>query len=82
MCSSDLVPIPDRIKGQPNPGPTRITQERVEPSPEAHDPVPARGRNERSLPVGGTTRPTAPGPIEPWMNQLIKRYLDGRRARP
>ncbi|MDF1799187.1 MAG: hypothetical protein P1V81_08435 [Planctomycetota bacterium] len=76
------VPIPDRIKGQPNPGPTRITQERVEPSPEAHDPVPARARDERSQPVGGTSRPSAPGPIEPWMNQLIKRYLDGRRARP
>ncbi|MDF1729772.1 MAG: hypothetical protein P1U53_18705, partial [Sulfitobacter sp.] len=28
------VPIPDRIKGQPNPGPTRITQERIEPSAE------------------------------------------------
>lgn len=76
------VPIPDRVKGQPNPGPTRITQERIEPTPEDAPDRPTEPRGERTLPLDPLTRPAPPEPttqLTPWQRQLITRYLGARR---
>ena len=76
------VPIPDRVKGQPNPGPTRITQERIEPSPEDAPDRPTEARPDRTADLGPLALPRPPAPttqLTPWQRQLIRRYLDDRR---
>ncbi len=83
------VPIPDRIKGQPNPGPTRITQERIEPSPEDPTPETARAQNTRGKTVGNVVKPLPPtggrtdeagGNLSPWMSRLVRNYFTARRT--
>ncbi len=71
------VPIPDRIKGQPNAGRTKVTQERIEPEPEeAHAEV-AQERAPRTTPAGTLTRPE----LAPWMRALVQSYfLELRRG--
>ncbi|MDE0895182.1 MAG: hypothetical protein OSB10_01205 [Planctomycetota bacterium] len=85
------VPIPDRIKGQPNPGPTRITQERIEPSAEDPKPEEARAQNTRGDAVGTVVKPAPPsdgasdesgGNLAPWMSRLVKNYFTRRRSAP
>ena len=44
------VPIPDHVKGRPNPGKTKITQERVEPQEEDAPSVAATDRTRRQGP--------------------------------
>jgi hypothetical protein len=82
------VPIPDRIKGQPNPGPTRITQERIEPSAEDPELEVARAQNTRGEVLGTVSKPFPPkggtidesgGNLAPWMSRLIKNYFTARR---
>jgi hypothetical protein len=76
------VPIPDRVKGQPNPGPTRITQERIEPTAEESPDRPVSARTPRTTDLGPLARPKPPAPttqLTPWQRQLIRRYLDDRR---
>ena len=46
------VPVPDHVKGQPNPGRVKINQERVQPQPEESPMVDAEDRGSRSLPTG------------------------------
>ncbi len=65
------VPIPDRIKGQPNPGKTKITQERIEPKAEDAEPVDAETRAPRSSPIG----PLPPREVPPWLRQMVKKYF-------
>jgi hypothetical protein len=83
------VPIPDRIKGQPNPGPTRITQERIEPSAEDPEPETARAQNVRGQAVGTVKKPAPPaggsidesgGNLSPWMSRLVRNYFTARRT--
>lgn len=65
------VPIPDRVKGQPNPGKTKITQERVEPETEDAEPTEAASRGRRAAPAG-----VLPSPIlEPWARSFLSRYF-------
>ena len=77
------VPIPDRIKGQPNPGPTRITQERIEPTAEDGPDRQTETRRPRTNELGPLVRPE-PSPkttqLVPWQRQLIRRFLDERRT--
>ncbi|MDG2142395.1 MAG: hypothetical protein P8N31_02460, partial [Planctomycetota bacterium] len=82
------VPIPDRIKGQPNPGPTRITQERIEPTAEDPTPETARAQSDRISPVGHVAKPSPPttqdnsgGNLAPWMSKLVKTYFTTRRQK-
>jgi hypothetical protein len=82
------VPIPDRIKGQPNPGPTRITQERIEPTAEDPTPETARAQSNRVSPIGQVTKPSPPtnndnngGNLAPWMSKLVKTYFTTRRQK-
>ena len=70
------VPIPDHIKGRPNPGKTKITQERIEPRPETTGTVEASARKRRERPIGHLQRTE----LTPWMQDLLRSYY--RRIRP
>lgn len=74
------VPIPDHVKGKPNPGRTKITQERVEPQAEDAAPVDAGARSPRSGSPGFLSQ----FELEPWMRALVRGYFDrgGAPARP
>lgn len=65
------VPIPDHVKGRPNPGRTKITQERVEPQAEDAARITASARTPRSGPIGPVARPE----LEPWMRALVAKYF-------
>lgn len=69
------VPIPDRVKGQPNPGKTKITQERVQPKAEAQVSADAQNRQPRSSPSAALQRQD----LEPWMRSLVRDYFLAQR---
>ena len=46
------VPVPDHVKGQPNPGRVKINQERVQPQREESPHAQAQDRGQRSSPAG------------------------------
>ena len=70
------VPIPDRIKGRPGAGPTKITQERIEPQAEQPDGLKAAPRIARSNP----NSPLSSLDLEPSLKALVRRYFLNRRA--
>ncbi|MCA8962061.1 MAG: hypothetical protein KDC38_16155 [Planctomycetes bacterium] len=65
------VPIPDQVKGQPNPGRTKITQEQIEPKSEEAPMLTASDRDPRSGPIG----PWRSLSLRPWMRDLVKNYF-------
>jgi len=65
------VPIPDPISGRPNPGRTKVTQERVEPEEEEAGKIEAEARAPREAPIG----PVASPDLEPWLRNLVKEYF-------
>jgi hypothetical protein len=65
------VPIPDMIKGQPNPGRAAATQERIAPTGEESDPQPAGLRRPRQTRIGALSRPE----LTLWMRDLIRTYF-------
>ncbi|MEM7518846.1 MAG: hypothetical protein AAF368_18230, partial [Planctomycetota bacterium] len=65
------VPIPDRVKGQPNPGKTKISQERIEPKAEESETVQASDRSERDAPIGVVEQRE----LSPWMRDLVREYF-------
>ncbi len=65
------VPIPDRVKGQPNPGKTKITQERIEPKAEESAAIEASARKSRQTPAGNVQERE----LTPWMRTLIREYF-------
>ncbi len=71
------VPIPDRVKGQPNPGKTKTTQERVEPRRENADAIDAQDRTPRTNPIGPVARPR----LSAWMRDLVRAYFLKIRSR-
>jgi hypothetical protein len=72
------VPIPDHVKGQPNPGRTKITQERVQPRADTAAPIDAQERRERASPIGPITRRT----LTPWMRDVVRTYFSTIRNPP
>ena len=72
------VPIPDRVKGKPGPGPTKVTQERVEPQAESPEPLRAQTRKRRSSALG----PLTPLDLQPAMRQIVTSYFLSRRQAP
>lgn len=70
------VPIPDRVKGQPNPGKTKITQERIEPREEEPVATEAASRGTRNDPLGRLGRMD----MTPWMRQMVRDYFKARRV--
>jgi hypothetical protein len=65
------VPLPDHVKGQPNPGRTKITQERVEPRSDTSDVIEASARKPRDQPIGAL----AHHELEPWMRELVRSFF-------
>jgi hypothetical protein len=65
------VPIPDRVKGQPNQGKTKITQERVQPQAEPAKPGIAQERLARVDPASALRR----DPLAPWMSRIVRDYF-------
>jgi hypothetical protein len=63
-------PIPDHIKGRPNPGKTKITQERVQPETEDAQPFQGTSRPAREAPFGTLDKPD----LLPWMRELVRSY--------
>ncbi len=70
------VPVPDRVKGRPGPGPTKVTQERIEPEAEEATSVAAGSVTPRSEPLDAHRAPD----LEPAMRELVRRYFLARRA--
>lgn len=65
------VPIPDRVKGQPSAGKTKITQERIEPKPEDEPAIGASSRAARSESTGYIEERE----LTPWMRTLVREYF-------
>ena len=72
------VPIPDRVKGQPSPGKTKITQERIEPKAEEAPSLEAAPRAPRAAPAGFIEERD----LSPWMRTLVRQYFLTLRERP
>jgi hypothetical protein len=70
------VPIPDHIKGHPNPGKTKITQEKVQPGAEDSPSITAESRTPAKKPIG----PIADPELRPWMRQLLRTYFLSLRS--
>lgn len=71
------VPVPDRVKGQPNRGKTKITQERVQPRAETAESVAAGERTASPDPVGRVPSPH----MRPWERDAVRRFFLALRAR-
>lgn len=69
------VPIPDHIKGKPNPGKTKITQERVEPATENAAKENAEKRRTRTSPMGTWSDIQ----LSPAMRRLVRDYFLNRQ---
>ena len=72
------VPIPDHVKGRPNPGRTKVTQERVRPEPEESSSVTATSRPPRQESTGPLDR----SPLSPWMRRLVRDWFLSRQSTP
>ncbi len=68
------VHFPDHVSGKPNPGMSKITQDRIEPQAEKAVGVDAKGRAPRSAPVGAVARPR----LLPWMQAVVAKFFLSR----
>jgi len=64
------VTFPDHVSAKPNPGISKITQERIEPQAQQGDRIPGESRGERAAPMGHLTRRT----LSPWMQELVRSF--------
>ena len=72
------VPYPDLIRGKPNPGQSKVTQERVEPRSEQAETEQAQERAERESPLARN----GPARLEPWMRSAVQRFFLNQRTTP
>ncbi|MBI4879701.1 MAG: hypothetical protein HY812_08600 [Planctomycetes bacterium] len=71
------VPIPDQVKGKPNPGTVKITREQVRPEEEEAPPLDAGARAPRA----GGLNFVPERALDPWVGRLVRDYfLELRRA--
>ena len=71
------VPLPDHVKGHPNPGRTKITQERVEPRADETSPAPAEPRLSRASSIGPLD---SRSPMRsPWLDRIVRDYFSNLR---
>lgn len=70
------VPVPDHVKGQPNPGRVKVTQERVQPQGETMPGDVAKDRGRRSLPAGHLSERT----LDKTMREIVREYFLQSRA--
>lgn len=74
------VPLPDHVKGHPNPGRTKITQERVEPRADETSSVPAETRMSRASSIGPLD---SRSPLRsPWLDRIVRDYFSNLRNPP
>lgn len=72
------VPVPDHVKGQPNPGRVKITQERIQPKSEKAEPENAEDRGARQTPY----RPVPQRQLTPDLRHVVRDYfLNLRQAK-
>ncbi len=71
------VPIPDHVKGQVNPGTTKITQERVEPQPEDAPRARAGSRKPPRGRAAGRWRRA----WRPWTGRIVARWFETLRSK-
>ncbi|MFT7619873.1 MAG: hypothetical protein ACI97A_003530 [Planctomycetota bacterium] len=64
------VPFPDQITGQPNPGMTKVTQERIEPQATDAKKITAEARKARATPIGQLKHRV----LKPWMQDLVREF--------
>ncbi|MEC7726336.1 MAG: hypothetical protein VYD05_12520 [Planctomycetota bacterium] len=64
------VTFPDHVSAKPNPGISKLTQERIEPQAQQGDQVPGESRGARAAPMGHLTRRALP----PWMQGLVRSF--------
>lgn len=64
------VTFPDHISAKPNPGMSKITQERIEPQPQDGDSISGAGRGKRAAPMGHLSRRV----LSPWMQDLVRSF--------
>ena len=65
------VPIPDQVKGQPNPGRIKVTQERIQPQAEDMPSAAAEDRGRRSSPSGHLSERT----LDKSMRETVRSYF-------
>ena len=70
------VPVPDHVKGQPNPGRVKIIQERVQPQGEETPRGAAEDRGRRSSPAGHLSERT----LDASMRHIVREYFLKTRA--
>ena len=72
------VPVPDHVKGQPNAGRVKITQERIQPKSEKAEPANAEDRGERQTPY----EPVPQRQLTPDLKRVVRDYfLNLRKAK-
>ena len=64
------VTFPDHISAKPNPGMSKITQERIEPQAQQGDSITGEGRGARAAPMGHLSRRV----LSPWMQDLVRSF--------
>jgi len=64
------VTFPDHVSAKPNPGMSKITQERIEPQPQDGDSISGEGRGKRAAPMGHLSRRV----LSPWMQDLVRSF--------
>jgi len=64
------VTFPDHVSAKPNPGISKITQERIEPQAQQGDRIPGEGRGARAAPMGHLTR----RPLPLWMQRIVRSF--------
>lgn len=65
------IPVPDRVRGMPSPGRSRVTQENAKPTAESHPQTVARARLARSDLAGHVEQME----LVPWMQALVRDYF-------
>ncbi len=71
------TPVPDHVKGQPNPGRVKINQERVQPQPEETASADAEDRGRRSAPAGRISERT----LDAHLRRVVREYfLQARKS--
>lgn len=65
------VPVPDHVKGQPNAGRVKITQERIQPKTEKAEPANAEDRGQRQTPYGAVPQRQ----LTPDLKRIVRDYF-------
>ena len=64
------VTFPDHVSAKPNPGMSKITQERIEPQAQQGDSINGESRGARAAPMGHLSRRV----LSPWMQDLVRSF--------